>query len=107
MITKIQTVFLATILLSSFVFADDAFSRGEILFKKCAGCHGADGKNKAFGKSGVIAGQDPSDLLESLNFYKESEFKGQSSTLVMAKQVKTFTTQNLNDIVVYVSKLPK
>lgn len=107
MMVKIQTAFLATLLLSTFALADDAVARGEIIFKKCAGCHGLDGKNKAFGKSGIIAGQAPSDLMESLNFYKESEFKGQGSTLVMAKQLKTFNAKDLSDIVAYVSKLPK
>ena len=106
---KIQTAYLVMLLSSTSVcaLADNSFARGEIIFKKCAGCHGLDGRNKAFGKSGVIAGQDFADLMESLNFYKESEFKGQGSTLVMAKQLKTFSTQDLNDVVTYVSKLPK
>lgn len=107
MMTKIQTAFLAMLLLSTYALGDDAFTRGEIIFKKCAGCHGSDGKNKAFGKSGVIAGQDAADLVESLTFYKESEFKGQGSTLVMAKQLKTFSAKDITDLALYISKLPK
>lgn len=107
MMTKIQAMFLAIFLLSTFALGDDASSRGEILFKKCAGCHGADGKNKAFGKSGIIAGQDTADLVESLTFYKESEFKGQGSTLVMAKQLKAFSAKDITDLAAYISKLPK
>lgn len=106
MMIKIQTAFLATVLLSTLALAGDA-SLGEVIFKKCAGCHGLDGKNKAFGKSATLAGQSPSDLMESLNFYKESEFKGQGSTLVMAKQLKTFNAKDLADVVEYISKLPK
>lgn len=40
---------------TSLLYADGP-SRGAVLFKQCAGCHGADGQNKAFGKSGIIAG---------------------------------------------------
>ena len=104
MAQRIWISFVISLLFYSFL---NAAEDGKALYAQCAGCHGKDGKNKAFGKSGVIAGQDSADLMESLNFYKESEFKGQGSTLVMAKQLKTFSTQDLNDVVTYVSKLPK
>ena len=104
MVRNIRISLLSVLLLSSFL---NAQGNGEALFKQCAGCHGADGHNKAFGKSGIIAGQSVEELMESLKFYKESEFKGQGSTLVMAKQLKTFNAKDLADVVEYISKLPK
>lgn len=82
-------------------------STGEMLFKQCTGCHGIDGTNKAFGKSGIIAGQEASDLVESIKFYKESEFKTHSSTAVMAKQVKNISNKDIIDLASYISKLKK
>lgn len=85
----------------------NAGTNGEILFKQCAGCHGQDGRNKAFGKSGIIAGQDAEVLVESLKYYRETEFKTHGTSLVMSKQVKNMNMQDLLDIVAYVSKLQK
>jgi len=92
------------LILCSFSYADN---NGEVLFKQCAGCHGPDGHNKAFGKSGIIAGQDAEVLVASLKYYRETEFKTHGTSLVMSKQVKNMNMQDLLDIVAYVSKLPK
>ncbi|WP_051906826.1 MULTISPECIES: c-type cytochrome [unclassified Sulfurospirillum] len=104
MVQHIKISLFSLVLLCSFL---DAASNGETLFKQCAGCHGADGRNKAFGKSGIIAGQDAEVLLESLKYYKETEFKTHGTSLVMSKQVKNMNLQDLQDIATYVSKLPK
>lgn len=101
------------LLLFSFLFstsllnAADEPTRGAVLFKQCAGCHGADGQNKAFGKSGIIAGQSAEDIIESLNFFKESDFKTHSSTTVMAKQVKNLSNQDIIELAQFISKLKK
>ena len=104
MMRKIGTVLLF-FLLSSLLNAAEQPSRGALLFKQCAGCHGADGKNKAFGKSGIIAGQSVEDLMESLAFFKESDFKPHSSTTVMAKQVKNLSNEDLLEGSKFISNL--
>lgn len=100
---------LSTLLfLSSSSCAQEAsLERGAQLFKQCAGCHGQDGHNKAFGKSGIIAGQSAEDLMESIKFYRESEFKAHGTSLVMSKQAKSMSMQDINDVAHYISKLPK
>lgn len=100
----IKISLLSILILSSFLQAQN---NGEILFKQCAGCHGPDGHNKAFGKSGIIAGQTVDALMGSLNYYKEGEFKTHGTMLVMSKQVKNMNVQDLNDVANYISKLPK
>jgi len=108
MFRMIIASFLTLLILSSLIYAQEpSTNRGETLFKQCAGCHGADGHNKAFGKSGIIAGQGTEELLESIKFYRESEFKTHSTSLVMSKQVKNMSTQDITDVVNYISKLPK
>jgi len=104
MMRKICTVLLL-LLLSSLLQAAEQPSRGALLFKQCAGCHGADGKNKAFGKSGILAGQNVEDLMESLTFFKESDFKTHSSTTVMAKQVKNLSNEDLLEVSKFISTL--
>jgi len=104
MVRNIRISLLSVLLLSSFL---NAQGNGEALFKQCAGCHGADGHNKAFGKSGIIAGQSVEELMESLKFYKDSEFKTHSTSLVMSKQVKNMNMQDIIDVATYISKLKK
>ncbi|KHG35231.1 MAG: hypothetical protein OA34_00555 [Sulfurospirillum sp. MES] len=86
---------------------EPSVEHGAQLFKQCAGCHGADGRNKAFGKSGIIAGQSAEDLMESIKFYRESEFKAHGTSLVMSKQTKNMSLQDISDVAHYISKLPK
>ena len=95
------------VLSTSFLSANETASVGAILYKQCAGCHGSDGRNKAFGKSNIIAGQPAEDLIESLSFYKESEFKTHSSTTVMAKQVKNLSDKEIIELTQFISKLKK
>lgn len=103
MMKKIQTSLLLLLILITTTYADGLSTRGELLFKQCAGCHGADGKNKAFGKSGIIAGQPVTNLAESLKAYKEDS----SKNAVMAKQVKALNPQDITSLAEYISKLKK
>lgn len=101
---KWPLLFISVSLVSALSAADNP-NLGATLYKQCAGCHGANGQNKAFGKSGIIAGQKAEDLLESLSFYKESEFKTHSSTTVMAKQVKNLSDKELAELAQFISNL--
>jgi len=106
---RIRMALLLTLLfLTSIMYAQEpSIDRGATLFKQCAGCHGADGHNKAFGKSGIIAGQSYEELFESIKFYRESEFQPHTTSFVMSKQVRNLSIQDLTDIITYVSKLPQ
>lgn len=89
------------------------FARGELstdpseIFKGCAKCHGLDGKNPAFGRSEALAGQDVEDLVESINFFKESKFESKGVILVMAKQVKHLNEEQIENLAIFISKLGK
>ena len=53
-----------------------AMADGASLYKKCAGCHGADGGKKALGKSAVIKGWEASKTIASLKGYKDGTYGG-------------------------------
>jgi len=101
------------LLLMSLVLTSSLYARGELstvpseVFKGCAKCHGQDGKNPAFGRSEPIAGQDVEDLVESINFFKESSFEGKGVILVMAKQVNHLNEKQIEDLATYISNLGK
>lgn len=104
MTQRIWISFVISLLFHSFL---NAAEDGKTLYAQCAGCHGKDGKNKAFGKSGIIAGQSVKYLVESIQFYRDSEFKAHGTSLVMSKQTKTMRDQDINAVAHYISKLPK
>jgi len=99
------------LILFSLVFTSCLYGRGEVstipseIFKGCAKCHGLDGKNPAFGRSEAIAGQDVEDLIESINFFKESQFGKKGVILVMAKQVKHLNEEQIENLAEYISKI--
>ncbi|MDD3342032.1 MAG: c-type cytochrome [Sulfurospirillaceae bacterium] len=101
---KIALLVVTLLFFAASSYAED-IKKGEIVFKRCKGCHGPDGTHKAFGKSGIIAGQSIQDLRDSLAFYKESDFQAHSSTAVMAKQVRKLSDEDVLNVTAYISTL--
>ncbi len=77
------------------------------LFAKCAGCHGADGKTKALGKSNVIAGLDAKTIEEDLKGYKAGTLNKHGMGGVMKGQVASFNDDQIKALAEYISKLGK
>lgn len=103
MMKKIQTLCAILTILITAIHADGLSTRGELLFKQCAGCHGVNGKNKAFGKSGILAGQSATAIAESLKTYKEDG----SKNAAMTKQAKSLNAQDIASVSEYIAKLKK
>ncbi len=101
------------LLLTSLVLTSTLYARGHTstipseIFKGCAKCHGKDGKNLAYGRSEPLAGQEVEDLIESINFFKESEFGKKGVILVMSKQVNHLNDKQIEELAVYISKLKR
>ena len=101
------------VLLLLLLFSTSLFARGTIstipseIFKGCAKCHGKDGENTAFGRSDEIAGQDIEDLVESINFFKDSQFGSRGIIHVMANQVKHLNDKQIEALAKYISNLGK
>ena len=78
---------------------------GKALFAKCAGCHGADGKTKAMGKSAIIAGQAAADLESKINAYKAGTRNEAGMGMVMKGQVASMSDDDIKAIAAYISGL--
>ncbi len=90
---------------STLVASNAELMQASQIFKKCAKCHGKDGKNLAFGTSDEIAGQEVEELIDSMNFFKNSKFGKRGVINVMAKQVKNLSDQQIQELAKYISNL--
>jgi len=78
---------------------------GKALFAKCAGCHGADGKTAALGKSAVIAGQAAADLETKIAGYKAGTLNTNGMGALMKGQVAGLSDADTKAIAAYISGL--
>jgi len=74
-------------------------------YAKCKGCHGADGKTKALGKSAVIAGQDKAALVAAMNEYKAGTRNVAGMGMLMKGQVASLNDADVEAIADYLSQL--
>ena len=74
-------------------------------YAKCVGCHGADGKTKALGKSAVIAGQDKAALITSMNEYKAGTKNVAGMGALMKGQAASMSDADIEAVAEYLSHL--
>ncbi len=75
------------------------------IYTKCAGCHGADGKTKALGKSPEIAGQTKDELVTKLKGYKAGTIDVAGMGNLMKGQVATMDDAAIEAVSTYISTL--
>ena len=85
--------------------SDDLAAKGKELFAKCAGCHGADGKTKALGKSEIIAGQPAADLEKKIGEYKAGTRNVAGMGTLMKGQVGSLSDDDIKAVAAYISSL--
>ncbi|MEA3456878.1 MAG: c-type cytochrome [Campylobacterota bacterium] len=86
--------------------ADTAASvAGAAAYAKCAGCHGADGKTKALGKSPEIAGQSKEELITKINGYKAGTLDTAGMGTLMKGQVASMSDADIDAVAGYISTL--
>jgi cytochrome c553 len=83
-----------------------AMADGKALFAKCAGCHGADGKTKALGKSDPIAGLAAEEVLKDLQGYKAGTLNKHGMGGVMKGQAN-MSDEDMKALADYISKMAK
>lgn len=74
-------------------------------YAKCKGCHGADGKTKALGKSAVIAGQDKAALITSMNEYKAGTKNVAGMGTLMKAQAASMSDEDIEAVAEYLSQI--
>jgi len=80
---------------------------GAALYKACAGCHGADGKMKALGKSAPIAGLDAAEIEKKLKGYKEGTLNAYGMGATMKAQMASKSDEDIKALAEYISKMAK
>ena len=78
---------------------------GAKVYAKCSGCHGADGKTKALGKSPVIAGQNKAELITNLKAYKDGTRNENGMGNLMKGQMATLDDAMITEVATYISTL--
>ncbi len=80
-------------------------AKGKELYAKCASCHGSDGKRKALGKSGVIAGMPKDEVAKKLKGYKAGSLNQYGMGALMKSQVATLSDSDIEALAAYISSL--
>ncbi len=101
MVKKILRVGGTAVLLCSF---SSAASPAD-LYKKCASCHGEDGRHKAFGRSEKIGGKSKEEILKKLLFFRSLSADATGTSKVMRKQLKNLSQKEIEELAEYISKL--
>jgi len=76
---------------------------GKAAYAKCAGCHGADGKTKALGKSEIVAGQSVADLSTALAEYKAGTRNVSGMGMLMKGQVASMDDAAIKAVAAYIA----
>ena len=77
---------------------------GKELYGKCAGCHGADGKTLALGKSAAIAGQSKKELIRKIQDYIAGRRNVNGMGTLMKVQVSNLSGDDVVRLSEYISK---
>lgn len=84
-------------------FAASAFSMdGAMLYKRCQGCHGADGSKHALGTSAALKGQSAADIEQKLLGYQNGDYGG-AKKMVMGGPVKKLSADEIKALADYIA----
>jgi cytochrome c553 len=86
------------------VSEEEKKDEGAVLYAKCAGCHGKDGKTKALGKSELLFGQSKDVLEEKIEAYKSGTRNVAGMGTLMKGQVAGMSEENIEDVSEYISE---
>ena len=84
---------------------DDLIENGKIIYKKCAGCHGAAGEKKALGKNAIINNNSEEEIVSFLEAYKRGERNEYTMGSLMRGQVANLTTEDIKSVAAYIKSL--
>jgi len=80
-------------------------AKGKALFAKCAGCHGADGRTKALGKSDPIAGISSEAIAADLTGYRAGTLNKHGMGSLMKGQAASLSDEDIQALSDYISAL--
>ncbi len=74
---------------------------GDVLYKKCAGCHGIKAEKAALGKSKIVANMSKDEIVKSLQGYKAGTYGGAMKG-IMRGQVASLEDKDFNALAEYI-----
>jgi len=93
-------VFTCMVVLSSSFSSD-----GKVLYKKCRGCHGSDGKYIPFErKNGVLAGRDKVEIEILIRSIKDGSYSTDRLTKIMRNAISKFSDDDIKIISAYIGQ---
>ena len=104
--TTITSTIKSLILAGAILGSSTLLADGAGMYKKCAGCHGANGEKVALGKSKVISDMSEADLSTAMNGYKDGTYGGPMKGL-MKGQVAKLSTTDIAVLSTYIASLKK
>lgn len=98
-----------SILFTCTLFSISSFAvDGKILYKKCAGCHGADGKHAPFEKkNGILEDRRKSELVILIKLIGEGRYQFSRPNMIMTKVVKKLNDEDISTLAEYISSFKK
>lgn len=94
-----KKILIASSLIACSLLAAD----GAALYKKCAGCHGANGEKAALGKSKIIKDLSKDAFVAAMKGYKDGTYGGAMKGL-MKGQVATLSDADIKAIADKIAK---
>jgi cytochrome c len=98
-----NTMIKGLVLVGALIATSSAMASAD-LYKKCAGCHGAQGEKKAMGKSKVIASMGEDGVKNALHGYKNGTYGGAMKGL-MKGQVARLSDAEMDSLAKYIATL--
>ena len=83
--------------------ATSLFADGAAAYKKCAGCHGANGEKAGLGKSKIMKDMSKKEIIDSLVGYQKGTYGGAMKSL-MQGQVKGMSKADIDAIAGMIGK---
>ncbi|WP_126381206.1 c-type cytochrome [Desulfovibrio ferrophilus] len=88
---------MSTVVMISALAAATAFADGGELYKRCAGCHGADGSKQAMGVSAPLKGQCSEDLEKKMLGYLDGSYGG-AKKMIMTNTLKKLSPEQIKEL---------
>lgn len=104
----VLAVFVVSMTLSNTLVAQSPkeFFQQKKLYRKCAGCHGKDGKHVPFEKeNGVLHGRDKQELKLIMEAIRDGFYKDDKLNKIMRKAIRKFSDKEIDMVAEYISEL--
>ena len=96
------------ICLAMLVFSTSFSAEGKVLYNKCKGCHGVDGKYIPFERErGVLAGRNKAEIETLIKIIRDGNNSDDKISKIMQHVLKKFSEEDIQSISKYIGNFKK